>query len=189
MSLKNVSTSSAWRSSGSGTDLSKQWSGDYTNALKNYDGYKYTKEIVNNKTLSNYPAFNAVNSYSVKVSKACSGWYLPSIGQWYLLVTNIGKGTGTLIGSGSDVVYWTSSVFSLVTLKNNLNNAFKIVGTGKYDAFKSYGDGIIPGYWSSSENTATAPVYLLYNNDDDTEVFRVNNAKTTAKYVRAVLSF
>ena len=189
ISLKDVSTSSAWRSSGSGTDLSKQWAFDYANAIKNYDGYKYTKEIVNNKTLSNYPAFNAAYNYSVKVSGASSGWYLPSIGQWYLLFVNVGKATGSTTIKKSEVAYWTSDVFSLATLKTNLNNALNIVGSGKYDVFRSYGDTLIPGYWSSSESSATEPVYCLYNNDNDTEFYRIKKNKTVEMYVRAVLSF
>lgn len=188
ISLKNVSTSSAWRTSGSGTDLSKQWAYDYSNATKNYDGYKYTKEIVNNKTLSNYPAFNVAYNYNVKVSGASSGWYLPSIGQWYLLIVNVGKATGATTQNDA-VAYWFREVFSLATLKTNLNNALKIVGSGSYDPFYSSSDGTKPGYWSSSESAANYPVCCLYNNDDDVEFYKKNQAKTVAKYVRAVLSF
>lgn len=188
MSLKNVSTSAAWRTSGSGTDLSKQWGTDYANAIKNYDGYKYTKEIVKNKTLSNYPAFNAAYTYNVAVSGASSGWYLPSIGQWYLLLTNVGKASGSTSWNGT-VAYWQSAVFSLATLKSNLNTAFGFVGSGNYDQFHDASNSLMQGYWSSSECTDTEPVYLLYNNDNDTEFYRRNVEKTVGKYVRAVLSF
>ncbi|MDN5553197.1 MAG: DUF4906 domain-containing protein [Prevotella sp.] len=94
-----------------------------------------------NKSNSSYPAWKIANTYNVDVSGfKNSGWYLPSIGQWWDVCANLGKVDLTsmqTITSESLIIYEGS------TATTNVNNA--IIAAG--------GQALTPNYyyWSASE--------------------------------------
>lgn len=55
--------------------------------VEDKDGYIYTYK----GETEGFPAFEAVKKFPVKLPNNTSGWYLPSVGQWYDILKNIGK--------------------------------------------------------------------------------------------------
>jgi hypothetical protein len=110
MALTNAAASVSW-SSTSNKGVADM-SGLYTNNVSlmegDMDGYSHSKTIQNKEITNNllssfstdYPAFYyALNygtsiiggkKYAAPIATNNSGWFLPSIGQWYLIVKNLG---------------------------------------------------------------------------------------------------
>ena len=90
----------------------------------------------NNKELENfYPAFKAVKDYVVQAPEKTTGWYLPSIGQWYDFTANLGglPSWDDAINEGNDLtpnLYRWSNQTELVS---KINAYFEPLGTGNYD--------------------------------------------------------
>lgn len=126
---------------------------------------------------SSYPAWQVANSYNVDVSKFTnSGWYLPSIGQWWDVFANIGK--LYLINMQTSANSF-GVLFIDDHILNNVNNAFIAVGGEKI------ADG--DGYSSSSENTVDNFIEFYFSVGELT-IFENSKSSTTAN-VRSVLAF
>ncbi|MSB76276.1 hypothetical protein GKD70_23820, partial [Parabacteroides distasonis] len=104
----------------------------------------------NNKELENfYPAFKAVKDYVVQAPEKTTGWYLPSIGQWYDFTANLGglPSWDDAINEGNDLtpnLYRWSNQTELVS---KINAYFEPLGTGNYDAIPN---GSYQKFFSSS---------------------------------------
>jgi len=119
-------------------------------AIKNLTGYSET---------SYPPVYHAIN-YSVAAPTGTSGWYLPSIGQLYVFLKNIGDinpdNNGTPVITNSN---WTADVFGFkmggdgsieVTNINKYLNAMsgtplQLTNTGTW-------------FWTSTEYNASHPL-------------------------------
>lgn len=94
--------------------------------LSDENGYLYTHS---GQTIGRrFPAFEKARNYPVPLpERKTSGWYLPSIGQWKNIITNLGK-----------VCIDNNNFFDKLTCNLNMQ-AYSMDG--------------INSYWSSSENT------------------------------------
>ncbi len=143
-------------------DLSSGYSGTFTYGMAN----------------STYPAFQVAKNYSNTVSAPTnsSGWYLPSMGQWWDVIANLGKLDMSSYQNSTANANWG---IRTTTATYNMNNRFTIVGGSALNS-NNY-------YWSSSEYESKlyAGVVGLYSSIVDLSF----NDKNTSYYVRAVLSF
>ena len=111
----------------------------YESMAADLDGYTKCQNIVKRSDYSstNFPAIYDAMNYKAKakdgsvvsLSGNCSGWYLPSSGQWI----NIGLYMGKVIDHFNDYFVeqggyqWQKSYCSTITVRNNLNMYLKAV--------------------------------------------------------------
>lgn len=178
LALTDASTAKpTWGPDGQDAGLTKvtTLAGYYNDINAGYDG-TFTKKY--DKSNNSYPAWQAANNYDVNVSGfKNSGWYLPSIGQWWDVVANLGK--VDLTSKQTDTSK-TGFLYQGSTATTNVNNAIK--GVQNTGTALNFGD-----YWSASEyGPYNAAVFQIY----DSQVYLYNGSKYYTKcYVRAVLAF
>jgi uncharacterized protein (TIGR02145 family) len=129
---------------------------------------------------SSYPAgYAAAVTFNTQVSapSGTSGWFLPSNGQWYNILVNLGGMSSTPDNS------WGWSDMSS-TAASNLNSKLSKVGSGNYDSFSNSYEY----YWSSSENSSSYAYYAYFNSSGNM-YFATSNSKTSTFRVRPVLAF
>ena len=139
-------------------------------------GYTGTFNKNYNKNNNTYPAWQAANSYNVAVAGSNSGWYLPSIGQWWEVAANLGKVdlSSMQASSASPDYIYTGSAATM-----NVNAAITAAG-GTALVSSNY-------YWSASEcGTNVAAIVIFGSLNVKLGNRRKNN---TSCYVRAVLAF
>jgi len=146
-------------------------------------GYTGTVTKGYNSSNSTYPAWQAANNYNVDVSKFTnSGWYLPSIGQWWDVCANLGKVDLTSMQTGTSR---SGTLYNGSTATTNVNAAINAAVGGQ--ALTS-GNYYWPNfYWSASEYITG---YAVIVNFSSSYVGLSNSSKNyTGYYVRAVLAF
>jgi len=129
---------------------------------------------------SSYPAgYAAKTTYASQVAapSGTSGWFLPSSGQWYYILVNLG-GMSATPGNA-----WGWSNMSS-TAASNLNSKLSVVGSGNYDSFSNSSEY----YWSSSE-ASSSYAYSARFYSDGNMAFASNYDKSNTYRVRAVLAF
>jgi len=148
---------------------------DYYNDITS--GYYGTFTKGYNKSNGSYPAWQAANNYNVNVSGFTnSGWYLPSMGQWWDVCTNLGMVELTSMQSSSSIY---GDLYDGSAATTNVNNAITTAG-GTVLAPSNY-------YWSASEFTIYYGVVVgFYSSLVHLNYFTKNS---TNCYVRAVLAF
>jgi hypothetical protein len=175
MALTNATTAVAWSSS---ANASTQEFTPLVNTLADYEtqlnGYDHCQTILNKEKANNklstfstdYPAiYYALNygtasvggiQYAEPTATNNSGWYLPSSGQWYLIITNFGGVTGTptsITDTGSGLTYWTYSSMAS-TASSGINSYLsKVVSGGNLIDWSYSSSDATTGrwYWCSSE--------------------------------------
>ena len=128
---------------------------------------------------SSYPAgYAAMTTFASQVAapSGTSGWFLPSTGQWYYILVNLGGMSAT----PNQAYGWISGS---LTAALNLNSKLSVVGSGNYDSFSNSNEN----YWSSSE-LSSVNAYHAYFGSGGTMVL-TNYDKSNAYRVRAVLAF
>lgn len=174
LALTDASTGTSWGPYPGDAGLTKvtTFAGYYNDITAGYYG-TFTKGY--NKSNGSYPAWQAANNYNVNVSGFTnSGWYLPSIGQWWDVCANLGKVDLTSMqNSGSS----NGNVYSGSTATTNVNNAIKAAG----------GTPLVANYyWSASEGNPSNAVIVHFNSS----LVNVNSGvKNSYRYVRGVLAF
>ena len=174
MALKDASSSCTWGSSGTDTSLPNitTIADDYNDLSSGYLG-TYTYNLGNSST--SWPAFYYAKNYSVTAPSSSSGWYLPSGGQWWDVMANLG---------GIDLsTYQTNSsnyvAVSTSTALTKINGYITAVS----------GTSITSGtyYWVSSEygSMTSSGVYL----DNSMCSIGSYTTKTDSRNVRSVLAF
>ncbi len=153
MALTNASTSSAWGIDGTDETVLNDYQGEYDTFITNKDGYTETMAIKNayNSTLqSAHPAFYYALNYGVTAPSSSSGWYLPSVGQWWDIETKLGD-ISTIPESSPGNCYWynsnNSTHYSTISVKNinkYLTSIDNYITPDYFDDNTNY-------YWSSSE--------------------------------------
>jgi uncharacterized protein (TIGR02145 family) len=176
LALQDVSTSEiAYKAEKSDAGLTKvQTFSAYYNDIN--AGYYGTFTLHYDKSNATYPAWQAANNYNVNVSGFTnSGWYLPSMGQWWDVCANLDKVdlTSKQIGTTNSGKIYTGS-----TATTNVKNAIKAAGGTALNT-NNY-------YWSASEYNSNNAVRVNFNSSS-VKVSR--NGKTGTGYVRAVLAF
>ena len=190
MALKDASTGATW-----GLNRCDETLDDKGNLVAYYNdasGLANTNVIKNAHQSSttfdtDYPAFYAAINYNkdLTLPTGCSGWFLPSIGQWWDALEKAAAYNGTSLGLsekhndsseyyGSDettiAVNALSHVFSSHGLDVNLYSLYII---GSY-------------YWTSTENDSSNACAVVF----DAQYFVFDKCqKNVALYVRPFLAF
>ncbi|WP_036877989.1 fimbrial protein [Xylanibacter oryzae] len=176
MALKNASTGCQW-----GPYPSSNPTGSLTahigTVLNDYNGLTYTSKINN----STFPGAYAATTYKLIVPNpsGTSGWYLPSVGQCFLICVNLGGMSSTGYIDQDSYIYWANQA---ATCANNINQVMKIIGDGKYDPFLTN-----TRYWTSSEYTTGLACHLAFYMDG--HMYLSGNTTDNNLYVRSVLAF
>jgi len=196
MALKNVNSSSvSWCSSTYESTQMLTTLTTYDNMTSNFDGFAETNAIKNSDTYKKSTAetdfsacYSALNyEKEVKTPQNTSGWYLPSSGQWYEILTNIGGMPSTPDGyTSTDNInmYWNTA--NKATCLSNLNSKMSMLANNIYDKFPI---DVICLYWCSSEFNQTHAFYVHF---DSERLWLAEYTKTRPQYtdyVRPVIAF
>lgn len=145
------------------------------------DGYTHTTSINSDA----YPAaYAAATTYNTTIAAPgnTSGWYLPSIGQWYDICVNLGKMIPLGYKDQTKFLYWEGAASACA---NNLNVYLTPLTNGIYDAFQ-----ISDLYWSSSESGSDKyGAYAAYFNSYTGNMYLETNSKGSMTNVRSVIAF
>ena len=134
----------------------------------------YMDGIASTNTLTSdghtHAAATAASSYGTDRPSGVSAWFLPSMGQWNLIVQGLatkqaGSTVSTDLTTSANNTYKSSNLNSVITDAG---------GTG----FQS------GGYWSSTEHTSGTAWRMIFSLGR-----AYNNSKTASNYVRAVFAF
>ncbi len=198
LALKNATNSAVtWSSSASSKVQTTQYpwkDGLWTTYIQNMDGYTETHHITDNASYkatlqTSFPAFYYAINYPVTAPPSSSGWYLPSIGQWYYIFVNLcGMTTSTSsITSATDGVlgdyHWSGTNIS-TSCSNAIDNYCKVVGAGNYD--------LMTGHitWHHSSEADAAYAIRAEFGGSQMDFYNTWAHKTnTAQMVRSVLAF
>lgn len=144
LALRNAASGQKWKTTTTGIDNKDQSTLLNTPALmlKDLDGYthchNYTLTGTNkNGTLdynsTNYPVLWAATHYGEEsyggiINKAPtgttnSGWYLPSEGQWYQIIKNLGAITSTYTTNDNDAIWKNQSTVCKNAINTYITNA------------------------------------------------------------------
>ena len=145
-------------------------------------GYKETKDLVTNG--SAFEAANAAKNYTSLPAprNKCTGWFLPSAGQYYAVMSQLGGGIrpddweiGAFFGNMTDV-------------SGKINAALSKVGSDQYTEFFQ---GTNTWAWTSSEFSSTHAVFVDSGVDDSkgSGSVRFNYYRTGQRPVRPFLAF
>jgi hypothetical protein len=175
LALQDVSTSTMkYKATNSDAGLTKvQTFSAYYNDIN--AGYYGTFTLHYDKSNATYPAWQAANNYNVNVSGFTnSGWYLPSMGQWWDVCANLGS-----VDLRTEQASTTSAgnIYTGGKATTNVNNAIKAAGGTALNT-NDY-------YWSASEYYSSDAVNVRFYSN-----VRVDSSgKTYTSCVRAVLAF
>lgn len=177
MALKNASTSCIWGSTD--TAYTSTAITDISTVLTDYNGYTYTN------LESSCTAASAAKGYTGATAPiGTSGWYLPSIGQWFQICVNLGGMNGSSSGyidSGS-LISWSNQAS---TCAEAINSVLSNAGSGNYDVFALDDQQY---YWSSSEYSSIYAYKADFSSDYGN--MRLNDyKKNVVGYVRPVVAF
>ena len=115
-------------------------------------GYSETNYLINNWGSKAAAAYHAKNYNTLPAnSSKCTGWFLPTAGQYYAVMTNLGatfSSDWTGIWDGNTTTYPNQAFFSnMATVTTNINNKLKKVGDSNHTEF--FGDINTWAYTSS----------------------------------------
>ena len=176
LALQDVSTSEiAYKAEKSDAGLTKvRTFSAYYNDIN--AGYYGTFTLHYDKSNATYPAWQAANNYNVNVSGFTnSGWYLPSMGQWWDVCANLGS---VDLRTKQALTKSYGDIYTGGTATTNVNNAIKAAGGTALNS-NTY-------YWSASEYNSGNAVYVYFYSSN---VHVGNVGKSGAYCVRAVLAF
>jgi hypothetical protein len=169
----NSGSQATWGSYGTDTSLPNYATcvGYYGDISSGYVG-TYINNMASNST--SYPQFYYAKNYSVAAPSNSSGWYLPSSGQWWDVMANLGGVNLSSYQSSSS----TSFTVSTSTAVNTINGYFTAAG----------GTGLNSSnfYWSAVEFSGTTAVNAYFYSS---YVSLSNYFKSYTGYVRSVLAF
>lgn len=205
MALTNASTSAMWAgASYQSTDEAgdtyssfsyKDYTGTYDTFIINKDGYSETHAISSKAAYSqsNYPTFWYALNYGTTAPNGSSGWYLPSIGQWWDIVINLAGISATEItasnigwcrwcyGENGATTYYSSLFVANI---NKYMTAVNKLVTPDYFS-ESY-----PWYWSSTEYSSNCPYRAYFSAGNLRLGYSDDNDKSTTKFItRPVIAF
>lgn len=131
-------------------------------------GYTETDALIKKWGSAAAPAYQARNYKTLPANSAkCTGWFLPTAGQYYAVMTNLGAPfsddwTGIWDGNTSTHPKW--GFFSnMTTVTKNINDKLKKVGDSNHTEF--FGD-VNTWAWTSSEFSPTDAVAIDSGVDD-----------------------
>ena len=129
----------------------------------------------------------AQNSYGVAAPTGTSGWFFPSSGQWFKIISNL----GSLATTGISVDGWHGTTVNMISARvaHSINNRMSVLPSSSYDPFEVVtptGESIY--YWSSTEYDNNDALAACFGNDGSM-LFATNKAKNVACRVRPIIAF
>jgi len=158
------------------------------------DGYSHCQTIKNKSAYSqaNYPAiYDALNYGTASFGgtqyaapSSTSGWYLPSVGQWYMITKNLGGVTRPVDVDNSSWGTWNSN--AAFTAATAINAYLSQVGGETIDC----ASGVQRWFWSSSESSASEACDMVFHSDGTLNITHTakSNPNTNSR-IRAVFAF
>jgi len=160
------------------------------------DGYSHCQTIktkAGSSLNSSYysPFYYALNYGTASIGgtkyaapSGTSGWYLPSEGQWYMIIKNLGGITRVVDVDSSNYGTWTSN--AAFTAATAINTYLSLVSGETIDCSSS----AQRWFWSSSEQSASLSCVMDFYNSGNLGMDRAtkSNADTNNR-VRAVFAF
>lgn len=191
----SIGTGYAWYSSNSDAGRPKVNSKDLLVNSKNQSygsGYTETNELI--KKWGTAAAYQAQNYKTLPAnSSKCTGWFLPTVGQYYAVMTTLGapfSDDWTGIWDGNTSTHPKLGFFrNMTTVTNNINDKLKTVGDSNYTEF--FGS-VNTWAWTSSEFSSANAVFVDSGVDDKQGSGSVRfgpNSKTYQAPVRPFLAF
>lgn len=196
-----IGTRYAWYSSNSDADRTK-YDQDKTrksmliNSYKQTygSGYTETDELIKKWGSAAAAAYQAKHYKTLPAnSTKCTGWFLPTAGQYYAVMTNLGAAFSsdwTGIWDGNTSTHPKLGFFdNMTTVTNNINDKLKKVGDLNYTEF--FGS-VNTWAWTSSEFSSTYAVIVDSGVDDSKGSGSVRfgpYGKTLQSPVRPFLAF
>ena len=194
----SIGTGYAWYSSNIDAGRTKVTSkSDIVNSYyQSYgSGYTETNALILKWGQNAAAAYQAQNYKTLPAnSSKCTGWFLPTAGQYYAVMTTLGapfSDDWTGIWDGNTSTHPKLGFFNtMTTVTTNINNKLKKVGDSNYTEF--FGD-INTWAWTSSEFSSTDAVFIDSGVDDSkgSGSVRFSNGygKTSQLPVRPFLAF
>jgi|GEM_PF-1934395 len=132
-------------------------------------------------------SYAAKNSYGVAAPTGTSGWFLPSSGQWFEIISNL----GSLATTGISFDGWHGTTENMISARvaNSINNRMSALPSSSYDPFEVVtptGESIF--YWSSTEHSTNDALAACFANDGSM-LFATNKSKTATCRVRPIIAF
>lgn len=159
-----------WSRNRSSSVQEYQYGSDYKRAIKNVNGYQLTHHIVDNTAYDsiNYPAFFAATKFrTAKMPRMgmTSDWYLPSVGQWYWIIKNLGKPTSLSVYE----YYWYDRLLGQrPTVRDNINGRLAVVAPyADYDNVWVADGSNSYLYWTSTEADYWRGVFVGGDSNSD----------------------
>jgi hypothetical protein len=189
-----------WASSSSGFDTTTEFGpNNFINTIalmeSDIDGYTHSL-IIKNKAGSNLQSYYTAFYYALNYGTAniggtkyaapqgTSGWYLPSMGQLYLIIRNLGKETNAVDLDGGTYGLWYNEANNVAS---NINAYLSNVN-GDLIIYSSKNNN---WYWSSSEanNTVASDVNFTYDGNLHLDNFAYKTDSDPNCTIRSVLAF
>lgn len=184
MALKDMTSTYAWGNQLDNSSLTN-YNGE-TSYLDRMDMEGFTNRSY--ESGSSYAAsYAAKNSYGVAAPTKTSGWFLPSSGQWFEIISNL----GSLATTGIFFDGWHGTTENMISARvaNSINNRMSALPSSSYDPFEVVtptGESIF--YWSSTEHSTTDALAACFANDGSM-FFATNKSKTATCRVRPIIAF
>jgi len=181
VALKNASASVAWAGTGATANPTGSYITTTAAEIADKDGYTHTQYI----NSSTYPAaYAATTTYksTVATPSNTSGWYLPSIGQWYDICVNLGKITTGYIDQ-TTWFYWSGNASSCAS---NINAYLTPLTSGTYDKFPQDASHNY-NYWFSSEFSSDGAFNMCFHSCGD--LYFGVGTKDGTMWARGVVAF
>ena len=194
----SIGTGYAWYSSNTDADRTKINSKDLLTGSSNQtygSGVTETNALISKWSTAAAAAYKAKHYTELPASSSkCSGWFLPTAGQYYAVMSTLGAEfssdwTGIYgdAASGSTLGFFSN----MTTVTGNINNKLKIVGNNNYTEFFGATN---TWAWTSSEFSATIAVFVDSGVDDSkgsgsVRFYDSTGGKTNQFPVRPFLAF
>ena len=169
LSDANSGSNCNWRED-FGNCLSSSQTGDIATALGFKNGIACTSTLTSDGH-THAAATAAANNNGTAAPTGTSGWFMPSMGQWNLIVQGLAtKKAGSAVTT--DLTYMTDNP----TYKaDNLNSVITDAGGTGFQK---------NSYWASTEQTLVRAWAMEFNNG-----YTIQYAKNTNRYVRSIIAF
>jgi len=175
ISLADVSGEKRWKSYQGGNCTAQN---DFNTIISDLNGLSHTATLVSAEHRDHgHDAALAADGYTSTTATpvGCSKWFLPTIGQWKLMVEAMCGSTGLTYNSSQDI-------FKAAEFNKKIRAAY-----GVSEGTSCAGDVKTNSYWSSVESSGYGDIYawVMFFRDGEAYISRKNNTG----YVRPVLAF
>lgn len=196
MALKDAAVKVRWKMENTDAGLPK--SQTLGTASEDTDGYGHMLAVqADTNWQAYYPAFADAEEYNrtVPAPEGTTGWYLPSMGEWFDILQNLGG--LDLHDCRKGGVYSNRNLYHYLDKSSStaqtINDKLKRAGEGRYDEFKVVLSGDTQGqswFWTSSERDIKEARRVEFTNSGSLGLLHKSKSTTfTHTKVRCVLAF